>query len=174
MKENFDYALKCVLEHEGGYVDHPNDPGGATNYGITIHTLRAWRHNPNLTSIDVRDMLQEEAESIYRENYWDAVQADDLPSGLDLAVFDAAVNKGPKRAARLLQQALGVAADGIIGPITLSHANRSSLSNTLQEFMARRMNHYGRLGHFRTFGLGWSRRLIDVYAASIELANKNI
>ena len=96
-----------VLKHEGGFVNHPRDPGGATNRGITHITLADWRGGP-VTAEDVRTMSEAEAREIYRSKYWNAIQGDNLPAGVDLAVFDLAVNSGVGRAARMLQQQLGV------------------------------------------------------------------
>lgn len=105
---------RWVLEYEGGFVNHPRDPGGATNMGITRRTLAAWRGHP-VSVQDVRDLTKSEAMAIYKAHYWDAVQGDRLPRGLDYAVYDYAVNSGPGRAARDLQRCLGVTVDGIIG-----------------------------------------------------------
>lgn len=105
---NFERALAHVLAFEGGFVNHPLDPGGATNLGITRAMLARARGRP-VTVAHVRALTRAEAASIYRRFYWNAVRADDLPGGLDLAVFDLAVNAGPTRAARLLQRTLGVA-----------------------------------------------------------------
>ena len=118
----FDQCLDEVLRHEGGYVDHPSDPGGATNMGITRKTLARWRQVSPWWKLDkaaVRGLERAEAARIYRASYWDTSRAGLLPAGLDLALFDFAVNSGPDRAVRLLQAELGVVADGRIGPLTL-------------------------------------------------------
>ncbi len=99
---NFERALSLVLKHEGGFADHPADPGGATMMGITQATLAEWRGRP-VTKDEVRALSRVEAGAIYRARYWDAVKGDDLPSGLDLAAFDYAVNSGPARAVRTIQ-----------------------------------------------------------------------
>ncbi|WP_082555208.1 glycoside hydrolase family 108 protein [Devosia sp. Root635] len=115
MDRNFARALSAVLKQEGGYVDHPADPGGATNMGITHKTLARWRMvSPwwKLPKSAVMELQRPEAAKIYRANYWDAVRGDDLPSGLDLALFDFAVNSGPGRAVKMLQTIVGVTADG--------------------------------------------------------------
>lgn len=165
MKENFDRALAFVLQYEGGYSDHPSDPGGATNRGITIAELAAVRGHA-VTKDDVRALTVAEAGQIYRTRYWAAIRGDDLPAGVDVAVFDCAVNQGVGRATRFLQQASGATVDGVLGPKTLAAAQHASLD----EFMAQRMNSYGLLsGLFKTFGLGWSRRLMACYALSASL-----
>jgi hypothetical protein len=114
----FAACLEEVLWHEGGYADNPRDPGGATNLGITIATLGEWRGRA-VTKADVKALTREEAAAIYRARYWKRVRGDALPAGLDLAVFDFAVNSGPARAVKALQRELGVAQDGLVGPVTL-------------------------------------------------------
>jgi hypothetical protein len=112
---SFEPSLAHVLKHEGGYVNHPADPGGATNLGITAATLARARGHP-VSAADVAALTRAEAAAIYRRFFWNSARGDDLPAGLDHAVFDLAVNSGPGRAARLLQRVLAVAEDGVIGP----------------------------------------------------------
>ena len=114
MKENFDKSLKMILHHEGGYVNHPRDPGGETNLGVTKRVYEEWGGTK-----DMRDLTQEDVAPIYEKNYWGRAKCDHLPSGLDLAVFDWAVNSGVGRAAKKLQTMIGTEADGGIGPNTL-------------------------------------------------------
>lgn len=171
MQANFDLALKHVLTFEGGYSDHPKDPGGATNFGITIGVLGEFR-GTRVTNQDVRMLTLAEAARIYRSRYWDAVSCDQLPAGIDLTVFDCAVNQGIGRAARFLQIAARVKVDGVIGPVTINAINTARQDSLLCEFMARRMRSYGQLRSlFRTFGLGWSRRLMATHAAALRLTN---
>ncbi|MCD6073099.1 MAG: hypothetical protein K0S42_3615 [Microvirga sp.] len=125
----FDHAVELVLQHEGGFVHHAQDPGGATKFGITRETLSRVRGRP-ATIEDVRALTRAEAVAVYRRLYWDAVRGDDLPPGLDLAVFDLAVNSGPARAVRMLQTVLGVAVDGIVGPVTLEAAWQAEPADT--------------------------------------------
>lgn len=163
---NFEACLEIVLLLEGGFSDLATDPGGATNLGITHEVLEAWRGRV-VTKDDVRLLTRTEAALIYRARYWALVQCDMLPSGIDLAVFDCAVNQGVGRASRFLQQAANVAVDGQIGPKTLAAVSRAEPRVLLTEFMARRMNAYGSLTKlFPTFGLGWSRRLMGVAEAA--------
>lgn len=169
VQENFDRALSHVLKYEGGYSDHPEDPGGATNFGITIGVLREYR-GTSVTKQDVRSLSLAEAAKIYRARYWNAASCDHLPAGIDVAVFDCAVNQGVGRAARFLQAAARVGTDGVIGPQTLKAVNNARPDALLCEFMALRMRSYGMLRSlFRTFGLGWSRRLMATYAEAIAL-----
>jgi lysozyme family protein len=158
--DRFKIALAHVFYWEGGFSDHPSDPGGATNFGITQGTLAAWRGKA-VSREDVRALTRQEAGAIYRARYWDACRCDDLPAGVDAMVFDAAVNHGPRQAALFLQRALGVSDDGVIGPQTLAAAARLKPGDTICEIAARRMVFYARLNTFPTFGLGWARRLMS-------------
>lgn len=169
MQSNFPAALVHVLKYEGGFVNHPLDPGGATNLGITKATLERHR-GTRVTVADVKALTLEEAALIYRRFYWEPAACDRLQPGLDVAVFDAAVNQGVGRASRLLNRAMGLPASPRISEATLSAAARRNAEATLIEFMALRMRAYGSLTRlFRTFGLGWSRRLIATHSLAITL-----
>jgi lysozyme family protein len=171
---NFRRCLEHVLIHEGGYSDHPSDPGGATNMGITRAVLESWRGHP-VTKADVRALTRDEAATIYAARYWAQVAGDDLPAGIDLAVFDCAVNQGVGRAVRLLQGAAYVVPDGVLGPVTMRAVTSANTRKLLTEFVARRMNAYGSLRDtFKTFGLGWSRRLIAVHAEALSMLDKSV
>lgn len=169
-RDRFAACLAEVLPHEGGYSDHPSDPGGATNLGITHATLAAWRGKP-VTKQDVRNLSKAEASAIYRARYWDAVQGDLLPPGLDLAVFDYAVNSGPGRAARSLQAVLGVTQDGAIGPATLAAVRRSPGAATIiMDLCDTRMLFLRSLPTFGTFGKGWTKRVTSIEEAALKMA----
>jgi lysozyme family protein len=169
MQSNFPAALKHVLKHEGGYVNHPLDPGGATNFGITKRTLERYRGR-KVSIAEVRALSREEAGAIYRQFYWDAAQCDGLAPGIDFAVFDAAVNQGVGRAARFLNQAAGLGIASSISHATLTAAARKAGEPLLIEFMALRMRAYGSLTRlFQAFGLGWSRRLMSTHAEALRL-----
>ncbi len=142
--ENFDAALAAILAEEGGYVDHPLDPGGATKFGITRATLSAARGRP-VSKAEVMALSPEAAAEIYRARYWKAVRGDDLPAGLDLAVFDAAVNSGPSRAIRLLQEALSVPEDGVFGPGTLAAVKAADPARAIESVSALRLAFLRRL-----------------------------
>jgi lysozyme family protein len=114
----FDAALDFTLRWEGGYVNDPDDLGGATNRGVTQATYDAWRRRQGLLPRDVRDIEADELRAIYR-TYWDAVRGDDVAPVVAAVLFDHAVNAGPERAIRLLQAVCGVAVDGIFGPLTM-------------------------------------------------------
>lgn len=162
MKDNFVSALAAVLVHEGGYVNHPRDPGGATNKGVTQRVYDDWRVNRGLPPRSVKFLQQAELEAIYKRQYWDAVKGDDLPTGVDYCVFDLAVNSGVNRAARFLQRSAGVLEDGKIGPVTLAAVKALSPSLLVDMICDERMCFLKSLGTFDTFGKGWTRRVSDV------------
>lgn len=166
---SFPGAVALVLAHEGGFVDHPHDPGGATRFGITQATLaraRGGRASP----ADVRRLSVEEAKTIYRRFYWDPIRADDLPAGLDLAAFDFAVHSGPTRSARTLQAVLGVAADGVVGPQTLAAAARAPVPETIRRLTAARLALLENLPTWRIFGRGWRRRVLAIRDEALRRA----
>ncbi len=165
--DRFDACLTELLKHEGGYVDHPADPGGATNMGITFATLREWRGKP-VTKDDVRNLTKGEAGEIYRARYWNAVKGEQLPAGVDLAVFDYAVNSGPGRAVRDLQAILGVAQDGAIGPKTLAAVERAGPKTVIVDLCDKRRKFLRSLASYATFGRGWERRVNEVEGAALK------
>lgn len=162
MTSRFQRALRPVLQHEGGFVNHPDDPGGATNRGITQRTYDAWRRSTGRDTQWVRHITDGEVEAIYRRQYWDVVRGDMLPPGVAYAVFDAAVNSGPARAARWLQRALVIEADGVIGEQTIDAAANAPPTVTIDRMCDDRMAFLRRLRHWPTFGRGWTRRVDEV------------
>lgn len=169
----FELCLTQVLKHEGGYADHPADPGGATNMGITHKTLARWRNvSPwwRLPKSDVAALTRTEAARIYRAGCWNRCRAGDLPPGIDLAVFDYAVNSGPDRAVRTLQAVLGVAADGAVGPLTLGAAARANAGAVIGTICDRRLGFLRGLSTFSTFGRGWTSRVAAIRAAALAAA----
>lgn len=172
MLNNFQKSLDLVLVHEGGYVDHKHDPGGATNMGITLATLRAWRGR-DVTKGDVLDLTKTEAGQIYKAKYWDNVRGDELPKGLDYAMFDFAVNSGIRRATKFLQRLIGAKADGILGPMTLraiQHSGRS-VEWLITHLCQGRLSWLHRLRTFKFFGRGWTRRVEEVARRAAEMAH---
>jgi lysozyme family protein len=169
MKENFKACLKAVLRYEGGYVNHPSDPGGATNYGVTFRVYDAWRRKHGLAPRSVKLIEMSEVEAIYKRDYWDRIKGDDLPSGVDLAVFDLAVNSGVSRAAKMLQACVGVPQDGLIGPATLAAVR--SHHNCHVALCSRRLAFLQRLSTWPTFGRGWGSRVADVKKKCCNLAD---
>jgi lysozyme family protein len=166
---SFAAALNLILKHEGGYVDHPLDPGGATNRGITRATLASHRGRP-VSKAEVMALAEAEAGEIYRKLYWNAIRGNDLPAGVDLVVFDAAVNSGPARAARWLQMALRLKPDGVVGTGTLTAANQADARQLVADFSRERLGFLQRLGTWRTFGRGWARRVRETESAALALA----
>ncbi|MDE2471244.1 MAG: glycoside hydrolase family 108 protein [Bradyrhizobium sp.] len=154
----FDECLAFTLREEGGYSNDPADPGGATNFGITIHTLSHWR-GVTCTPADVEALTVAEASAIYRASYWQTMQCGSLPAGVDLMTFDFGVNAGPGRAAVMLQSAVGAAQDGAIGPLTVLAAKGVSDRAGIVHALATAQDIYYRgLADFGMYGNGWLAR----------------
>ena len=168
MKQNFEEALEHVLRSEGGYVNHPQDPGGETNLGVTRRVWQEWVKR-ELHDGEMRTLTPTMVGPLYKAKYWDAVSGDLLPAGVDLCVFDCAVNAGVGRASKFLQQVVGVNQDGQIGPATLAAVSKREPSVIIAEFCARREQHYKSLETFATFGKGWMRRLDSVESECKEM-----
>jgi lysozyme family protein len=166
----FDECLPLVLKHEGGYVNNRHDPGGATNKGITQKTYDAWSRRQGKSPRSVQHITDAEVAVIYRRQYWDAVRADDLPVGLDYAVFDFAVNSGPRRAAQFLQRVVRVADDGIIGEQTLDAIGGFTVPGVISTLCDNRLAWLKRLKTWRHFGRGWQRRVNEVKGAALNMA----
>jgi len=161
MKENFDQCLAAVLHHEGGFVNHPKDPGGMTNLGVTKRVWEEWVGH-EVDEKAMRALTPEVVGQMYRKKYWNKVCGDDLPTGLDMAVFDLAVNSGPGRAAKMLQKVLGVPEDGMIGPKTLEKAASMDVGKLVEDYNAQRLSFLQALPTWETFGKGWGRRVAEV------------
>jgi len=149
---DFDKYFDRLIANEGGYVNHPTDPGGETNFGISK------RSYPNL---DIKNLTREQAKAIYLRDFWKAGKLDQLPSSLAFQVFDAAVNHGASTAAKFLQKAVGVVADGNIGPATLAAVNSKSVPDLLMLFIAERLDFWRKLPTWQTFGKGWAGRAVE-------------
>jgi lysozyme family protein len=161
MRENFDAALKAILHHEGGFVNHPADPGGMTNLGVTKKVWEEWVGH-EVDEKAMRALTPEMVGPMYKAKYWDKVKGDDLPTGVDYAVFDAAVNSGPGRAAKWLQGCVGVEQDGGIGPKTLAAVAAFDPKGLVEDYAKRRLSFLMDLPHWGTFGKGWGRRVAEV------------
>lgn len=173
MKHNFESSLKLVLKHEGGWADHPKDPGGATMKGITIAVYRE-NINPKGAKEDLRKITDAQVAQIYRSQYWDKVRGDDLPSGVDYAVFDYAVNSGVSRASKHLQGVVGKRQDGKIGPETLAATNAMLAPSVINNLCDRRMVFLRNLKTFPTFGKGWTSRVSGVRAEALKMVSADI
>lgn len=169
MRDNFERCLAEVLKHEGGWSDHPADPGGATMKGVTIGTFAQFKGR-KVTKAELRAISDADLRAIYRRKYWDVVKGDDLPAGLDLVAFDAAVNSGPGRGARWLQEALGVTADGRIGPATIEAARAANAGAIAIGACQIRLRFLTSLKTWPTFGKGWTRRVEAVQRAALDMA----
>lgn len=150
----FEEAFGRLIGHEGGYVDHPDDPGGATRWGVTERVARANGYRGAM-----RDFPLSDARRIYRALYWDAVRADELPPAVRFDVFDAAVNSGVAQAAKWLQRAIGVRDDGVIGPATIAAARTFTGSALAARFNGARLQFMTDLPTWSSFGKGWARRI---------------
>lgn len=157
---NFDQAFTKLLGHEGGYVDHPSDPGGATRWGVTERVARANGYTGHM-----RDFPELAARHIYRRDYWQAVRADELPEAVRYAVFDAAVNSGTVQSIKWLQRALGVADDGKLGPVTLAAALKADPLALKGKLLAQRLTFMTDLKTWPAFGRGWARRIASLMEA---------
>ena len=169
MKENYQHCLEMILHHEGGYVNHPKDPGGETNLGVTKRVYEDFGGEK-----DMKDLLVEDVAPIYEENYWGRMKCDDIPNGLDLCVFDFGVNAGTGRSAKYLQRMIGTVADGGIGPNTLkalhTFVENEGLEYAILTFQANRQSYYEKLSTFETFGKGWTRRVEETTAEALKMS----
>ena len=165
----FSACLPLILEHEGGYVDDPRDNGGATNLGVTQSTLAAFRDRP-VSKAEVKALTPATVAPIYEKNFWKTAACDQLPVGLDYAVFDFAVNSGPGRAKKYLQMAAGVAADGAVGPATLAAVARVGAKEMIKRLCDKRLDFLRQLDDFDHFGSGWTRRVNEVKAKALGMA----
>lgn len=157
---NFEKCLEFVLHHEGGFVNHPDDPGGITNLGCTKSTWEKWIGRP-CTVEEMHALAPADVAPLYREKYWNKVRGDDLPTGIDYCVFDTAINSGPGRAVKFLQEAVGAVPDGAIGPKTLAAVQNADPRQVIDTFCSARMAFLKELKTWSTFGRGWERRVTD-------------
>lgn len=173
MKQNFDRSLEMLLHHEGGFVNHPKDPGGVTNLGVTKKVYEKWVGRE--VSVDeMKALTPSDVAPIYKKNYWDKLKGDDpmMPSGLDFAAFDWGVNSGTGRPAKVIQRYIGATQDGAIGPKSLTLVAENDPSKIIQYLYEQRQKFYEGLKHFKTFGKGWTRRNQETLKAAMEMANE--
>jgi lysozyme family protein len=147
---NFDTAFQNLIGHEGGYVNHPEDPGGETKYGISK------RSYPNE---DIKNLTLDRAKEIYRRDFWAASGCDALPECAKFQVFDTAVNSGIDRAIKLVQKTVGVKQDGVLGAVTLQAIQAMNASRFVAHFAAHRLEFMVNLPNWQTFSKGWARRI---------------
>lgn len=167
--DNFERSLDLVLAHEGGFCNHPRDRGGMTNLGITARVWASFSGWPATEQV-MRGLTIDNVRPVYLLQYWRPAHCADLQSGLDYCVFDCAVNSGPSRAVKLLQTALGVVADGLIGPQTLAAIQAVPAEGLIRDMCAERLNFLQALPTFADFGRGWSRRVAEVEDAAVAMS----
>lgn len=160
MSNHFQQCITFILKHEGGYVNHPRDPGGETNMGI------AKKFYPH---VDIKNLTVSQASEIYYNDYWLKNKCDQMPLKVALVVFDSTVNQGFVAAAKILQRALKVKDDGIIGPATLAAIKKVNQLDLISEFTSYRSLYYANTRNLDAFGLGWYRRTIDSYRYALSL-----
>ena len=147
----FDQVFDKLISHEGGYVNDPHDPGGETKFGISKRSYPA---------LDIASLTLVDAKAIYKRDFWDRAQCDKMPPELAFNVFDAAVNSGIGQAIRWLQRAVGVADDGVVGPLTLASINRENDTSAIRaRYNGHRLDFMTRLSTWDVFGKGWARRI---------------
>ena len=170
MQGNFEACLEKLLAHEGGFVNHPSDPGGMTNLGVTIRVWEEWVGHP-VSEKEMRKLTPLMVAPLYKRKYWDACRADELVSGLDYCVFDVAVNSGPGRAIKFLQSCVGATPDGGFGSITLALVKKaeSDPAALIELYCTKRLEFLQSLKTFETFGRGWSRRVAEVKEEALKM-----
>jgi lysozyme family protein len=161
MIENWETAFQMVLKHEGGFVNHPKDPGGMTNLGVT---KKVWEEfvGREVDEREMRALTPDVVKPLYKKNYWDKIKGDYLPSGVDYAAYDLAVNSGTGRAAKYLQQIARVHADGLIGPQSIEAIKACPADEVVDALCDMRLDFLKRLPTWNTFGKGWERRVVEV------------
>ena len=171
MKNNFDKCLHMLLEHEGGYVNNVHDKGGMTNLGVTKKVYDKWIDRES-TEQEMRDLTPDDVAPIYKKNYWDRVKGDSLPSGLDWACFDWAVNSGSGRPAKAVQRAVGAEPDGAIGPQTLGLIMEKDPEFIIDYVYIVRKAFYEGLDDYKHFGRGWSRRNKETLKQALSMVEE--
>jgi lysozyme family protein len=161
MISNWQKSFELMLKSEGGFSNHPSDPGGMTNLGVTKATWEGWVGR-EVDEAEMRGLTAEKVEPLYKERYFDAVRGDELPMGLDYLMFDFAVNAGAGRAIKTLQTAVGVTPDGGFGPMTMAAVQAVDPVELIERFSQAKENFYRSLTTFSTFGKGWLNRVADV------------
>ena len=169
MLDKFDACHAITAKWEGGWSDHPADPGGKTMYGITQATLSSWLGRP-ASATEIRSLTKQQALAIYRDRYWKRVSGDQLPPGVDLCVYDFGVNSGPERAVKSLQTALGVKADGWIGELTLAALRDRDPRDLINVLCDRRLSFLKSLPTWGKFGKGWANRVADVRKRALVMS----
>ena len=171
MQNNFDKCLHMLLHHEGGYVNDSRDSGGMTNLGVTKRVYDKWIDRES-TEEEMRNLTPDDVAPIYKKNYWNRVKGDSLPSGLDWACFDWAVNSGSGRPAKAVQRAVGAEPDGAIGPQTLGLIMEKDPEFIIDYVYIVRKAFYESLDDYKHFGRGWSRRNKETLKQALSMVEK--
>jgi lysozyme family protein len=170
MNRNWDKAFDSVIVSEGGYANLKDDPGGPTNHGCTQAVWEEYVGH-KVTIDDIKALTIEDVKPLYKKRFWDAIHGDALPSGLDYCIFDCAINSGTGRAAKFIQEIVGVPADGAIGNNTVAAITQINPVTAINEFCDKRQGFLESLKTFPTFGKGWTKRVQEVRTKSLEMAN---
>ena len=166
MQGNFEKCLELVLKSEGGWVNHPSDPGGETNLGVT---KRVWEEYVGHPVESLKKLTKEDVAPLYEQKYWRPCYGEILPRGLDFVVFSMAVNAGPGRSVKLLQQSIGCVPDGVIGPRTRELISSSNSATLIAKFSETRREYYRSLKTFPIFGKGWLNRVDHEEAEALSM-----
>jgi lysozyme family protein len=170
----YDEALRRLLVHEGGYTNHPSDPGGPTNFGITIADYRKYV-KPGATAADVRAMSVDEARAIYRKRYWDAQRCDELPAGVDYSIFDYGVNSGIGRSGKVLHRVVGLPDNtSVVTDEVLRAVAKRDPKAVIVAINEERLAFLKRLKTWPVFGKGWGARVTAVRAVSLRMAGERV
>ena len=173
MLSQYETCVQLVLAHEGGYSNHPSDPGGPTNFGITIDDYRKYV-KADASAADIKAMTLAEASRIYRIRYWNAQRCDDLSAGVDYAIFDYGVNSGIHRSGRVLRRLLDLpAVSSLISEEVIAAAQQADACQLVARICDERLEFLRKLRTWRVFGKGWSRRVADVRKVAIAMAQKS-
>jgi lysozyme family protein len=170
MQGNFDHCLALLLKHEGNFVNHPQDPGGMTNLGVTARVWEEWVGHA-VNEKQMRALTPQDVAPLYKRKYWDACHANDLVSGVDYCVFDVAVNSGVGRAIKFLQSVVGATPDGGYGSITSALVKKAEEdpARLIELYCAKRLEFLQSLKTFPVFGKGWSRRVAEVKDEALKM-----
>lgn len=167
-EENFDKSLSFLLKSEGGFVQNPKDPGGATNLGVTKATWE--KYKGRAVSVDeIKALTPSDVEPLYKQMYWNALKCDELPSGLDYCLFDVAVNSGPVRAIRMLQTAVNAPVTGVMTDTLVQLANRKNTEDLICSICNERLQFMQQLNTWDAFGKGWTSRVNSVKKQSLSM-----
>ena len=173
INREYQECLEMILHHEGGYVNHPDDPGGETNLGVTKKVYDAYCKKNGLRPKSMRDLEVTDVAPIYKTEYWDRVKGDSLHPALALCIFDFGVNAGTGLAVKYIQKIVGTTGDGVIGLNSLymidAYVEKHGIDKTVIIYQADRQKYYEKLKHFKTFGRGWTRRVNETTEAALKL-----